>query len=252
MEPSDLILAKKLARKSEDPDQLAAKICAIREVAEETGILLGQSASSALPAHDRSNITFTDENMRAAIDLLLPLSQWISPEYIAASPQGGYETKFFVAVLDAIPPGHPAPDGEEVTDILWMSPVEAAASAEDARFPMPQLYMIGELSACHRRRMLTTFVRNLNRGLFRYPFKAFRLEPAGEKCVFVLPGDHQHPIFRTVKDELFEHRGIFDGCDFRASKWSLSRHPDLFQIALEAGKQNREWCRNVSESNSKL
>ena len=251
MEESDLALARQLAREHEDVDLMAAKICAVREVAEETGILLGHEAST-VPIAERSNFPFTPRSLRSAVDVLQPFCTWLSPEYIAASPQGGFETNFFVAILPAPPTGTPAADGEEVTEIRWMSPADAVKAADDARFPFPQLYMLGELMGCHKRLLLASFVLRLHRGLFRYPFKPFRFNTVDDKCIFVLPGDHQHPIYRPIKFSGLEHRGLFEGTDFRNSKWSLSRSDELVRIASSAGEADLDWCSYQLGNNSKL
>jgi len=80
-----------------EPDE-DERTCAIRELAEESGIELGEDAE------------------------LRPWSRWITPEPVATR----FDTHFFVALAPAHSP--PRPDGVEVTEAAWLAPRAALDS----------------------------------------------------------------------------------------------------------------------------
>ncbi|MCP4501382.1 MAG: NUDIX hydrolase [Deltaproteobacteria bacterium] len=107
---------------------------AIRETAEECGVLLAnneQAAATTKEADDvfmalRSGASFREEiarlKLRVDISLLRSFSWWLTPK---EEPKR-YDTRFFVALA---PEGHEArPDEKETTEGAWMTP-QAALSA---------------------------------------------------------------------------------------------------------------------------
>jgi 8-oxo-dGTP pyrophosphatase MutT (NUDIX family) len=80
-----------------DPDELAHRACAVRELREEAGIELSGDVE------------------------LHPWSRWITPE---AAPVR-FDTRFYVALAAQHSP--PRPDGTETTEAAWISPREALA-----------------------------------------------------------------------------------------------------------------------------
>lgn len=88
-------LAPGLQEESLDPEELAHRACAIRELHEEAGIELPAAAD------------------------LRPWSRWITPEVVPVR----FDTRFYVAV--APPHSPPRPDGTETTEAGWFSPPEA-------------------------------------------------------------------------------------------------------------------------------
>jgi 8-oxo-dGTP pyrophosphatase MutT (NUDIX family) len=77
------------------PDEDGRRACGLRELREETGIEL------------------------AGPEDLIPYSRWITPEEVPWR----FDTWFYTAMA----PGHqkPEPDGEEMTDALWIAPPTA-------------------------------------------------------------------------------------------------------------------------------
>jgi 8-oxo-dGTP pyrophosphatase MutT (NUDIX family) len=83
------------AEPSPEQDELAHRACAVRELAEEAGIVLPEDAE------------------------LHPWSRWITPEVV----QIRFDTRFYVAL--APPHSPPHPDGEETVDAGWFTPRHA-------------------------------------------------------------------------------------------------------------------------------
>jgi 8-oxo-dGTP pyrophosphatase MutT (NUDIX family) len=102
-------------------DAAAVVGAAVREVLEETGVLIRG-------------------------DLLLPWSRWITPEF---EPRR-FDTWFFVALL---PAGQQARDiSGEADHTLWLTPAEALAAYASGGFPMlpPTVVTLRELAAYSR------------------------------------------------------------------------------------------------------
>jgi 8-oxo-dGTP pyrophosphatase MutT (NUDIX family) len=78
-----------------DPEELAHRACAVRELLEEAGIELS-----------------ADQELR-------PWSRWITPEVVPVR----FDTRFYVAI--APPHSPPRPDGTETTEAGWFSPGDA-------------------------------------------------------------------------------------------------------------------------------
>ena len=128
---------------------LAHGIAAIRELFEEAGLLLVRSRDGRLPGADTwwpasdlhdirealiaGTTTFLPvcqrEGWQPALDLLTPLSRWITPEI---EPRR-FDTVFYVA---AAPPGQDAQvDGREAVSGAWFRPADGVAK-----------YLAGEIS----------------------------------------------------------------------------------------------------------
>ncbi len=120
-------------------------VCAVRELFEETGVLLAVDADGNTPREDSAW-----ENDRLAINgssgalgpilrrrglrldpQLLPLwTHWVTPEVESRR----YDVRFFVA---AVPPGQQARDvSGEADDVRWMPPADALAAYGQGSLPM--------------------------------------------------------------------------------------------------------------------
>lgn len=73
------------------PDELAHRICAVRELGEEAGIEIDDGG-------------------------LVAWSRWITPEVVPVR----FDTRFYVALAPAHSP--PRPDGVEMTEARWLAP----------------------------------------------------------------------------------------------------------------------------------
>ena len=120
---------------------------AIRELFEETGVLLAKTANGDWPADttiyaeqrvavDRCELSWPkflrDEGLCMAVDLLHYFAWWITP---VVSPKR-WTTRFFAAEL---PPGQSARhDGKELTDSRWLTADEALAQDRAGDIILPQ------------------------------------------------------------------------------------------------------------------
>jgi len=104
-------------------------VTAIRELFEETGLLLAhvapqqaREAWAALRAGPRFDELLGPTGIRLAAGALHPWSRWITPK-LSSVTRKRFDTRFFVAT---VPPGQePAHDTHEATASVWLPPREA-------------------------------------------------------------------------------------------------------------------------------
>lgn len=184
-----------------DAGGLAYFSAAIRELFEETGILLarrpgGAPLSVAELAAERQALnegrlgwrSFLDAaGLRLACDTLRYFAYWVTPREYAKR----FSARFFLA---ALPPGQEASEcGGEITGVRWTSARQALVDAEDGRIllPRPTAANLGQLSE------LATVDAMLEWSRGREADGVERIRPAwvavdGERRV-VLPGDPNYP-----------------------------------------------------------
>ncbi len=136
IDPEDAELARRLAPDA-DPDEFPARIAAIRETLEETGLMIATrepvSAAEAMearamltetgalaPVLERFGWTLSPEN-------LLPFARWC-PQH-----NGGFDTRFFLADLGTGAVDI-AVDSTENTHLFWVSAARALELAERGDF----------------------------------------------------------------------------------------------------------------------
>jgi len=125
-------------------DDLVLRIAAVREVFEESGLLLARRRGRLLDAealadlwqrwHERTAASaeaFVEmvrgAGLELALDLLHPFAHWVTPE---VSPKR-FDTYFYIA---AAPPGQVAAhDGREAVDSFWIHPNDALRDCEQRR-----------------------------------------------------------------------------------------------------------------------
>ena len=114
---------------------LAAHVAALRELFEEAGVLLADTAASperigaGRSALLRGDVTLADLaldlDLTLRTDRLVPLSRWVTP---VVSPRR-FDTRFFAALL---PDGvEPTFEGGEVVGDAWLRPIDALAAMAD-------------------------------------------------------------------------------------------------------------------------
>lgn len=162
--PASYDAAAEAARMSADPALARALlVCAVREVFEETGVLLARADGGAAPAHgeggpdeawERDRLGVLDGSIPFAAVLrrrglvvdptLLPLwTHWITPEV----EDRRYDVRFFVA---ALPAGQEAVDvGGEADLVSWWEPDEALRAYGAGALPMlpPTVATLADLAA---------------------------------------------------------------------------------------------------------
>jgi 8-oxo-dGTP pyrophosphatase MutT (NUDIX family) len=107
----------------------AVRIGAIREVWEETGILL--APQNASPARERSlRETLELSDVRLHLQSLTHFGHWVTP---VEEPRR-FDTHFFLAAVDRDVVAEP--DGVETVDAEWLSPEHAAQLAQSGERPI--------------------------------------------------------------------------------------------------------------------
>lgn len=137
VDPGDVALA---ASHAGDPDDIAARIAAVRETIEETGVAIGLDPAGAMPGlrdrlHAGEAIGALLEHAGATLapDALVPFARWL--------PRGVhhkvFDTRFYLA---RAPQGaEPVVDGNENVRVFWASAqaVLDAADRGEARVIFP-------------------------------------------------------------------------------------------------------------------
>lgn len=130
-----------------DPGETDLRTTAIRELFEESGVLLSTSATEAAERKawrtqlnvDKANFTEAMGELPLALDSLHYFAHWITPSV----EKRRYSAKFFVALM---PEGQVAsPDNKETVDEVWVSPAEAIERSKELNLPPPQLRTMLEL-----------------------------------------------------------------------------------------------------------
>jgi 8-oxo-dGTP pyrophosphatase MutT (NUDIX family) len=117
------------------------RACALRELYEETGLLLSGSGllrtQGRMPVHE---IRFDPPETSALVEV----ARWIAPEFLSVR----FDAWFFAV---GGPAGlEPSPDGTEIERAWWASPDEvlAASTEGDAPLMWPTLVTLEELAGC--------------------------------------------------------------------------------------------------------
>ena len=131
-----------------DPDDLAARIAAIRETLEETGLAIGLTGPTAPEHHAAARADLAADPSLAALlakrgwhlapDLLIPYARWRPPF------ANGFDTRFYLARLPAHAPA-PTPDHTENAR-AWWSPAAATLAAADTRLLFPTQCTLARLA----------------------------------------------------------------------------------------------------------
>ena len=127
-------------------EELRFRVAGIREVFEESGLLLARRAGGSHLLSDaevsglrsrwqlrlqldagRLFEMLEAEDLQLAVDLLEPFAHWVTPDFLDKR----FDTRFFLAVA---PAGQTAQhDGGEVVDSLWITPQQALQEGEAGR-----------------------------------------------------------------------------------------------------------------------
>lgn len=109
-----------------DVDDAAFRVTALRETAEEVGLLLTVPATDTPVAVDGDNLydLLEHEGKRLAGERLRLLSRWVTPDFAPVR----FDTWFYVAVVDVDPVL--TPRAGEVLDAVWIRPGQALEKFE--------------------------------------------------------------------------------------------------------------------------
>ncbi|HSJ14235.1 MAG TPA: hypothetical protein VK939_07460 [Longimicrobiales bacterium] len=123
-------------------------LAAVREVFEETGVLLARDpdGATAPDAHrdaalaewreallaDQGTLldVLRDRGLRPELQRTVYCAHWITP----VVERRRYDTRFFLAALPEAQQAHP--DAREMSDALWLTPAAALARFHEGRLPM--------------------------------------------------------------------------------------------------------------------
>ena len=212
----------------------ALRACAIREVFEESGISLS-------------------DNLNEGSQGLIPMCTWITPIELASTAKGGFENTFFFVKVHRDVKASARPDGVETSEVVWISPgSDVYKNTIMHLLPMPQLYIMTELSNCPREDQLEEYVRTLHRGLFRYPFQPFKIPINQHEFAYVLPGDRSHDKYHPLSGYSWEHRSIYRTSKSGEIHFAFRRSPGLVEAARKSAETNSEWCEKAKLTDSRL
>jgi 8-oxo-dGTP pyrophosphatase MutT (NUDIX family) len=137
IEPGDRPLAERLFG---DPAE-APRACALRELFEESGLLLTSAGLMArLPGPPIERLRFDPP----APDALVEVARWVAPEFL--------ETRFdAVFYATGAPPDlNPSPDGNEIALARWARPADLLGASERGDGPLmwPTQVTLEALAGC--------------------------------------------------------------------------------------------------------
>ena len=138
------------------------RLAAIRELYEETGILLASDANSS--AEDLTNLRekksdfnalCQQHNWRLQWQELYYFSRWVTPKQ---APRR-YDTRFFICHVQQ--ESHCQLDGKELIECHWISPLCALKKNETGVFPMirPTLHTLQQLTKLQSIDQLPEFIK---------------------------------------------------------------------------------------------
>lgn len=119
----------------------APRACALRELYEETGLLLTSSGLTLRPGSGAVDEIAFDPPASAS---LVEVARWVAPEFLEVR----FDTWFFaVAAPDGL---EPSPDGTEIARAWWTDPADVLARSTRGEAPLmwPTLVTLGELAEC--------------------------------------------------------------------------------------------------------
>jgi 8-oxo-dGTP pyrophosphatase MutT (NUDIX family) len=196
---SDRQASQELAVES---DGLAYRVAAVREVFEESGILLTSSSGDKVASNlvdrvaahrmdvARGRLPFGDlcrrEGMRIDASGLFYVSFWITPEFLKYR----FSTRFFVA---ALPPGQDAAhDGDETVSSEWVLPAYALSEEgrDRYRLKMPTISNLGQIAGFDTVSELLAVLSRRDRETIE-PILPVRVnDEAGERMIIPQRPDH--------------------------------------------------------------
>ncbi len=119
----------------------APRACALRELYEETGLLIGVDGVTAPRGHPPfADLRFDPPRP----EVLVEVARWVAPEFLEVR----FDARFYATPA---PPGvEPAADGAEVDAAWWARPGDALEAGRRGDFPLmwPTLVTLHALTDC--------------------------------------------------------------------------------------------------------
>lgn len=196
---------------------IAYHVAAARELFEEAGVLLAQTATRDHFLQDRADVhagrttlraVVEREGLRLALDALVPLAHWVTPPIDTRQ----FDTRFFVT---RVPPDQvPAHDEKETTHSVWMTAADAIAAAarDEIVLPPPTWTTLRELERFASVDAALAWARR-RRIARRQP----KLHEENGRRMLLLPGDPQYPD-ATDPEPPLETRFVAVGKRWRAER----------------------------------
>ncbi len=227
------------------------KICALRELYEETNCRIGKGKKSQGTSFEM--LVANKQEARLAIESLEEVCTWITPvhEVKKLLPKGGFNTRFFSTTIEEDAIRRLRHDGVEASDLIWTSPSEALQKSKEALFPFPQLYILEQLST-RDGRVDYSYVKSLRQGIFKHPYRPCWIEPSshdtsGLSC-YVMPGDYMHETTNPLAIQgKLEHRGYCDS-NGRVRKFIRNKQlEDLINSSVDTGMDGLSYPLSISK-----
>ena len=197
-------------------DTMPMRVCAVREAFEEAGAQVLSKPVDAdkwrsLVDHDANVFEklLTEEAVSPAVERLLFWCSFITPDSEAMRmKKGGFETAFYLVVLDEAQKSGLACDGTENVTMAWLSPKEAleAHRVGEISLPPPQWTVLTEMLEHPDLAGLPDHAVSPNRALVRdHVIKPYLLDPQNDPSYeatgiwLAYPGDELHPQYVGAK-----------------------------------------------------
>lgn len=140
-------LAARAVRWGGDPEELPWRAAALRELAEEAGVLLTDPPGVAVAGEGAGFYRALAE--RGAVleaDRLTYFSNWVTPRFRGAARR--FDTRFYATVVP--PETRAGADRSEVTEAGWVTPAAALQKAEQGvwKVEFPTLCHLQALAGC--------------------------------------------------------------------------------------------------------
>ncbi|XP_067949845.1 acyl-coenzyme A diphosphatase NUDT19-like [Watersipora subatra] len=192
------------------------RITAIRELVEETGLMMDEKSGKALPVPDNIRKQIHEEpkrfceilkslNMSPDIFSLHNWSTWLTPLGLKHSSRR-YDTQFYVAVVDNIEHLNPTSDNAEVSTVqFWdIGEILKAALAGSVLVAPVQMYELSRLLSFKTIDAIREYAQSRDR-LGTERIFTVKIN-CSDGAIWVLPGDSlypEDPDYMGTDDEIF-------------------------------------------------
>lgn len=176
-------------------DDFSRRICSVRELFEETNILLQNNVNDIPPFPSNSSEGwFIDycakNNIIPSIEKLIPFSQWITPVF-KLNTMKRFDTLFYIVEIDENFTFDAKPNLDEISSIDWFTPKEVIElnNKGDIKLAPPTYVKILQMNQFERLDDLLNFSKNKK----IIPVRPVIKEDNEGRFHVILPGDSEHP-----------------------------------------------------------